>query len=67
MAWFRDFTVPLWKLFGGNLLLALTIVFYIAWWVVSFRPNNNGKTAGAGLFLASAFFARGAERLLLPI
>lgn len=55
MTCFRDFTAPLWKLFGGNTFLVVTIAFYIAWWAVSFRPNRNSTTAGAGLFLAVAF------------
>jgi hypothetical protein len=56
MIFFRDFTVPLWEIFGGNLLMLATIVFYIAWWTVSFRPNGEGKTAGAGFFIAVALF-----------
>ena len=57
MTYFRDFTVPLWEIFCGNLLMLATIVFYIAWWTVSFRPNGDGKTAGAGFFIAVALFA----------
>jgi hypothetical protein len=56
MSWFRDFSVPLWEIFGGNLLLFVTIVFYIVWWTVSFRPNGDGNPAGAGFFIAAAFF-----------
>jgi hypothetical protein len=51
---FRDFTVPLWKIFGGNLLMLVTIMFYIAWWTVTFRPNRTGKAAGAGFLIALA-------------
>jgi hypothetical protein len=54
---FRNFTIPLWELFGGNLLMVVTIVFYIAWWAASFRPNADGKTAGAGLFISLAFLS----------
>ncbi len=57
MTCFRDFTVPLWEIFGGNSLMFATIVFYIAWWTVSFRPNGDGQTAGAVFFIAVAFFA----------
>ena len=57
MTCFRDFTVPLWENFVGNLFMFATIVFYIAWWTVSFRPNGDGNTAGAGFFIAVAFFA----------
>lgn len=54
MIFFRDFTIPLWKIFSGNLLLFFTIVFYIAWWMVTFRPNKTRRTAGAGFFLVLA-------------
>lgn len=57
MTWFRDFTAPLWQVFGGNLLMFVTLVFYSAWWTVSFRPNGDANAAGAGLFIAVAFFA----------
>jgi hypothetical protein len=57
MTWFRDFNVPHWEIFGGNLLMLVTIVFYIAWWTVSFRPGGDGGTVSAGLFIAVAFFA----------
>jgi hypothetical protein len=67
MTFFRDFTDPLWKIFGGNRLLLATIVFYLAWWVVSFRPNGDGNTAGAGLFIAVAFFAGVAAIALLSL
>jgi len=57
MTFFRDFTVPLWKIFGGNLLMLITIVFYIAWWTTVFRPNRTSKTAVAGIFIALALLA----------
>jgi len=57
MTFFHDFTVPLWKIFGGNLLLFASIVFYIAWWTVTFQPNRTGRTAWAGFFIALAFLA----------
>jgi hypothetical protein len=57
MTCFRDFTVPLWKIFGGNLFMFITIVLYIAWWMVTFQPNRTDKTAGAGFFVALAFLA----------
>ena len=57
MTWFRDFNVPLWEVFGGNLLLVATLGFYIAWWTAAFRPNADDKPAGAGLLLLAALFA----------
>ena len=56
MTCFRNFTLPLWEIFGGNLLMFVTLVFYIAWWTVSFGPNGGDKTAGAGIFLGAALF-----------
>lgn len=44
MVVFKDFTGALWNIFTGNLLMLLTIGFYIAWWVVLFRPDRNGSS-----------------------
>jgi hypothetical protein len=57
MTCFRDFTVPLWEIFGGNLLMFVTIAFYIAWWSVLFRPNGIGRPDGAGLLIGAAVVA----------
>lgn len=57
MIFFRNFTVPLWQIFGGNLLILATIGFYIAWWTVTFRPNNKGRAPGGGFFIVPALFA----------
>lgn len=48
MIWFRDFTVPLWTLFSGNLMMLVTIVFYIVWWVVS---RGDITDSGAAFFI----------------
>src|SRR5689334_22362556 len=50
----RYFTAPLWEIFAGNLLLLLCSLFYLAWWIVSFRPNSPGGSAG-GLYITAAF------------
>ncbi|MBN1532155.1 MAG: hypothetical protein JXA20_05795 [Spirochaetes bacterium] len=50
MILFRDFTLPLWKLFAGNLLLLACSLCYLAWWAASFRQNSSG-----GAFIAAAF------------
>ena len=55
MTFFRDSSIPLWKIFGGNLLLFIAILFYIAWWVVTFQPNRTSRTTAAGFFIALAF------------
>jgi hypothetical protein len=54
MTCFRDFTAPLWEIFAGNLLLLFCTLFYLAWWVVSYRPNSSGGPAG-GFYLTAAF------------
>jgi hypothetical protein len=54
MTCFRNFTAPLWEIFAGNLLLLFCSLFYLAWWVVSYRPNSSGGSAG-GFYIAAAF------------
>jgi hypothetical protein len=54
MTYFRDFNVSLWEIFGGNLLMLITIGFYITWWTVSFRPGGSGeKSSGAAFFITA--------------
>lgn len=57
MTWFRNFTAPLWGLFAGNLLLLICILFYLAWWIVSFRPNSSSGGPSGTFFILSAFVA----------
>jgi hypothetical protein len=57
MTCFRDFNIPLWEVFGGNLLMLIAIVFYITWWTVSFRPNGSEKSAEAAFFITATLFA----------
>jgi hypothetical protein len=57
MSWFRDFSFQDWEIFAGNLLMVVTIAFYMAWWTVSFRPDGDGKAAGAGFFITVALLA----------
>ncbi len=54
MTCFRDFTVPLWEIFGGNLLMIVAIVFYIVWWTTS---KGDVTAAGTGFFIAATLFA----------
>jgi hypothetical protein len=54
MTCFSNFTAPLWKIFAGNLLLLFCSLFYLAWWVVSYRPNSSGGSAG-GFYITAAF------------
>ena len=43
MIFFRDFDVPLWLIFTGNLLMLVTCGFYLWWWGLAFPP---GQTNG---------------------
>ncbi len=54
MTCFRSFTLPLWEIFAGNLLLLFCSLFYLAWWVASYRPNSSGGLAG-GFYITAAF------------
>jgi hypothetical protein len=42
MTLFRSFTIPLWLMFAGELLLLICSFFYLAWWIILFRPNSAG-------------------------
>jgi hypothetical protein len=55
MTLFRNFTIPLWELFVGNLLLAVTCVFYMLWWGLSF--GKAGSDDSAAIFVAIALVA----------
>jgi hypothetical protein len=63
MKCFDNFTVPLWEIFSGNLLLFFCSVFYLIWWLVSFRPNSSGGPAG--LFCITAAFITGVAAIVL--
>ena len=52
MTCFRDFDFSLRELFGGNLLMLITIGFYITWWVLSFGPNGSEQSAGAAISIS---------------
>jgi hypothetical protein len=65
MTWFRDFSVPLWEIFGGNLLLLVTLAFYAAWWTILFYPQSAGNSAGAGLCIVVAMLTGMAAIALL--
>lgn len=46
MELFHGFTVPIWEIFYGNLLLFLCSLFYLLWWIVTFRPGAVGGAFG---------------------
>jgi hypothetical protein len=53
MKLFDNFTAPLWNIFTGNLLLLFCSLFYLTWWVVTFRPNSSGGLLGVFGILAA--------------
>lgn len=55
---FADFSVPMKRIFWGSLLLVACCAFYLAWWIVAFRPNA-AATRGVktGLLLLGAVAA----------
>ncbi len=55
MNYFHNFTASIWELFIGNLLLLFCTLFYLAWWVVSYRPGSSGISASSGFYLTVAF------------
>ncbi|HWQ80512.1 MAG TPA: hypothetical protein VN381_16915 [Anaerovoracaceae bacterium] len=63
MAYFRNFTGPLWAMFAGNLLLLFCFLFYLVWWGVTFRPNSSGGPVGALSILAA--FITGTAAIVL--
>jgi hypothetical protein len=61
---FRSFTGPLWSVFAGNLLLLICMIFYLVWWIVTFRPNStDGGLIGAFSILVA--FVTGIAAIVL--
>lgn len=54
MTLFRNFNLPVWEIFGGNLLLLLCSIFYLVWWAIAFKPNSNSGASG-GIYVGFAF------------
>ena len=55
MTYFHNFTPPLLDIFAGNLLLLFCSLFYLAWWVVAFRPNASEKSSTGTICITAAF------------
>jgi len=53
MKCFNNFTDPLWVIFYGNLLLLFCSLFYLIWWIVSFRSNSSGGAIGVFFIIAA--------------
>jgi hypothetical protein len=62
---FRDFTGALWNIFIGNALMVITIGFYIAWWVVLFRPDRSGQSPYGPPLIVIALVAGAASIVFL--
>lgn len=54
MTGFRSFTATNWEIFAGNLLLLICSLFYLAWWIVSYRPGSSSSSSGL-LYITAAF------------
>ena len=61
-----NFDIHTRELFWGNVLLIVCSLFYLAWWIVAFKPDSASKGIGTGLLLALAFVA-GIIALVLTI
>ena len=55
MTCFHNFTAPIWEIFAGNVLLLLCSLFYLAWWVIVFRPNASEKSPAGTICITFAF------------
>ncbi len=63
---FRDFSVPIRQIFWGNLLLIVCCAFYLAWWLLAFKPAGAVKGMKTGWLLIPAT-AAGAASVLLAV
>jgi hypothetical protein len=63
MICFHNFTASLWAVFSGNLLLLFCSLFYLIWWIISFRPGSPGGPVG--VFCITAAFITGIAAIAL--
>lgn len=52
---FSHFDASTKQILIGNILLIVCCIFYIAWWLLAFRPNNPIKGTKSGWLLLPAF------------
>ncbi|MCD7950688.1 MAG: hypothetical protein LUG12_10590 [Erysipelotrichaceae bacterium] len=52
---FSRFDASVRQILIGNLLLVICCVFYLAWWLLAFKPNNPIKGTKSGWLLLPAF------------
>lgn len=53
----RDFDFSTKQILLGNILLIICCAFYLAWWLLAFRPNGNANNVKTGLLLIPAAIA----------
>lgn len=54
---FSSFDLPTKQIFWGNILLAVCCAFYLAWWLLTFRPGGATHGIKTGWLLIPAFIA----------
>ncbi|MCD7955667.1 MAG: hypothetical protein LUG93_07945 [Lachnospiraceae bacterium] len=52
---FADFDVQTRKMLTGNILMVLCCIFYLAWWLLAFKPSGAIKGMKSGWLLLPAF------------
>ena len=62
----HDFGLPAKQIFGSNLLLILCCMFYLAWWLLAFKPAGAVKGMKTGWLLIPAFVA-GLAAIILAV
>ena len=53
----RDFSLSVKQIFGSNILLIICCAFYLAWWLLAFKPTGAIKGMKTGWLLIPAFAA----------
>lgn len=62
----RNLSVPVKQIFESNILLIICCAFYLAWWLLAFKPTGAIKGMKTGWILIPAF-AAGLVSLILSI
>ncbi len=62
----REFDFPVRRIFWSNLLLILCCAFYLAWWLLAFKPAGAVRGVKTGWLLIPAFVA-GLAAIILAV
>ncbi|CAB1252694.1 conserved membrane protein of unknown function [Ruminococcaceae bacterium BL-6] len=62
----HDFDLPAKQIFRSNILLIVCCAFYLAWWLLAFRPSGAVKGMKTGWLLIPAF-AAGIAAVILAV